>query len=242
MREFIQRMDDNSVPPRLIWSNLLRAPEIPSPVLGFPSCAQILRNVKYNMWLQGTKNCILKTRQLVRSKVFASGMNPETAFVFGNREDDEGFPFVGNGQDEEPLILCITSLKLMMDIVALQARESFLIFHLDVTFKLSDLGYPVIRFTDRSRNYHLGAVFIVSQRTQHEYYEALGAFARTFHKYTSFTLRVDAIMGDAEAAQLNGLRRIREFSTSPFYMFFTMSASVYSISLTRKEELYTVEF
>ncbi|GMF51698.1 unnamed protein product [Phytophthora fragariaefolia] len=239
MREFIQRMDDKSVPPRLIWSNLLRAPEIPTPALGFPSCAQILRNLKYNRWLQGTKNCILRTRQLVRSKVFASGMNPETAFVFGNREDDEGFPFVGNGQDEEPLILGITSLKLMMSIVALQARESFLIFHLDATFKLSDLGYPVITcgFTDRSRSYHLGAVFIVSQRTQHEYYEALGAFARTFHKYTSFTLRVDAIMGDAEDAQLNGLRRIREFSTSPylmcFFMFFTMSASVYGISLTR---------
>ncbi|GMG17865.1 unnamed protein product [Phytophthora fragariaefolia] len=163
------------------------------------------------MWLQVTKNCILKTRQLVRSMVFASGMNSETAFVFGNREDDEGFPFVGNGQDEEPLILGITSLKLMMNIVALQARESFLIFHLDATFKLSDLGYPVITcgFTDRSRSYHLGAVFIVSQRTQHEYYEALGAFARTFHKYTSFTLRVDAIMAMRKTPSVYGISLTR---------------------------------
>jgi hypothetical protein len=35
MREHIQRMDDSAVSPRLIWSGLLRAPEIPTPVLGF---------------------------------------------------------------------------------------------------------------------------------------------------------------------------------------------------------------
>ncbi|EGZ05464.1 hypothetical protein PHYSODRAFT_533734, partial [Phytophthora sojae] len=56
MRDYIQRMDENAVPPRLIWSNMLRAPEIPTPVLGFPTCPHVLRSVKYNRWLQGSKN------------------------------------------------------------------------------------------------------------------------------------------------------------------------------------------
>ncbi|ETL82934.1 hypothetical protein L917_17009 [Phytophthora nicotianae] len=46
-------MDESAVPPRLIWSKLLRAPEIPAPVLGLPACAKIQRSVRYNRWLHG---------------------------------------------------------------------------------------------------------------------------------------------------------------------------------------------
>ncbi|OWZ06792.1 hypothetical protein PHMEG_00020907 [Phytophthora megakarya] len=31
MREYIQHMDENEVPPRMLWSNMLRAPEVPPP-------------------------------------------------------------------------------------------------------------------------------------------------------------------------------------------------------------------
>jgi len=222
IKEYIQRMDENAVPPRLIWSNMLRVPEISTPVLGFPTCVQVLRSVKYNRWLQGSKNSILRVRELVRARVYTAGMNPDTSFVFGNREDEDVFPFVGNGEDEEPLIIGITSLKLMQNILALQARESFLIFHLDATFKLSGLGYPVITcgFTDRSRKYHLAGVFIVSQRTQREYHESIGSFARVFRVSMKVALRVDAVMGDADDAQLNGLRDITELRSFLFLMCF----------------------
>ncbi|EGZ11579.1 hypothetical protein PHYSODRAFT_380664, partial [Phytophthora sojae] len=46
MKEYIHRMDENAVPPRLIWSNLLRAPDVPKPVLGYPSYTQVQRSVK----------------------------------------------------------------------------------------------------------------------------------------------------------------------------------------------------
>ncbi|OWZ05514.1 LOW QUALITY PROTEIN: hypothetical protein PHMEG_00022388 [Phytophthora megakarya] len=110
----------------------------------------------------------------------------------------------------------------MQNIVALQARESFLIFHMDATFKLSDLGYPVITcgFTDRTRSYQLAALFIVSQRTKREYYEAIGAFVRLFRKHMNLSIRVDAVMGDAEDAQVNGLGEIREFAARPYLMCF----------------------
>ncbi|KAF1777923.1 hypothetical protein GQ600_9307 [Phytophthora cactorum] len=38
-------MDENAVPPRLIWNNLLRAPDVPKPVLGYPSYAQVQRRL-----------------------------------------------------------------------------------------------------------------------------------------------------------------------------------------------------
>ncbi|EGZ05935.1 hypothetical protein PHYSODRAFT_380762, partial [Phytophthora sojae] len=155
-------------------------------------------------------------------KAFVAGVDPDTAFVFGNREDEHGFPFVGNGEDDEPLILGITSLKLTQNISSLQDREAFLIFHLDATFKLSDIGYPVVTcgFTDRHRSYHLAALFIVNQRTRREYYESIGAFARIFRTHMKRPLRVDVIMGDAEEAQLNGLRDVAECATCPYLMCF----------------------
>ncbi|OWZ09552.1 hypothetical protein PHMEG_00017729 [Phytophthora megakarya] len=62
------------------------------------------------------------------------------------------------GKDAKLLILGITSLNFVQIIVALQACESFFIFHVDATFKLSELGYPA-------------TLFIVNQVIQREYYE-----------------------------------------------------------------------
>ncbi|KAF1782005.1 hypothetical protein GQ600_19610 [Phytophthora cactorum] len=58
MKAFIHRMNENAVPPRLIWSNLLRAPDVPKPVLGYPSYAQVQRSVKYSRWLQGRRRWV----------------------------------------------------------------------------------------------------------------------------------------------------------------------------------------
>ncbi|KAF1785548.1 hypothetical protein GQ600_23821 [Phytophthora cactorum] len=42
MNAYIHRMDENAVPPRLIWSNPLRAPDVPKPVLGYPWSSAVL--------------------------------------------------------------------------------------------------------------------------------------------------------------------------------------------------------
>ncbi|KUF76289.1 hypothetical protein AM587_10004321 [Phytophthora nicotianae] len=190
MKEYIQRMDDSSVPSRLFWSNMLRAPDIPVPALGFPSYAQVQR--RHNCWLQGSKNSIKRVREL-----------------------------------------------------ALQEKEPFLIFHLDASFKLSDIGYPVITcgFTDRRRIYHLASVFIVSQRTQREYYEVIGSFLGIFYERMGTNLRIDAVMGDAEAAQLNGLIELIDFQSSSYLMCFfscTLQCSQTYQTSTRMRSSYRV--
>ncbi|GMF49351.1 unnamed protein product [Phytophthora fragariaefolia] len=78
-------MDENAVAPRLIWSDMLRAPELQQPVLGFPSPEHDQRNVRYSRWLQGSKNSIIRSQELVRSKAYTHDLNPDTAFAFGNR-------------------------------------------------------------------------------------------------------------------------------------------------------------
>ncbi|ETK76276.1 hypothetical protein L915_17285 [Phytophthora nicotianae] len=103
---------------------MLRAPDIPVPALGFPSYAQIQR--RHNCWLQGSKNSIKRVRELVRVKTFSSGLDPETAFVFGNKQDGDGLPFVGNGEDEGPLILGMTSLKLMHGLLGSSGKRTVL--------------------------------------------------------------------------------------------------------------------
>ncbi|ETN13149.1 hypothetical protein PPTG_22311 [Phytophthora nicotianae INRA-310] len=123
---------------------MLGAPDISAPALEFPSCAHVHRKVRYNRWLEGPKDTLKRVRQLIRVKAVSSDLNTETAFAFGNRQTEDGFWFVGNGEDEEPLILGITSVALMQILLVLQEKQPFLFFYLDTTFKLSDIGYPDI--------------------------------------------------------------------------------------------------
>ncbi|OWZ14675.1 LOW QUALITY PROTEIN: hypothetical protein PHMEG_00011805 [Phytophthora megakarya] len=115
------------------------------------------------------------------------------------------YAVVGNGEDDEPLILGITSMKLMQSILNLQRKERFLIFHIDATYKLSDIGYPVITcgFTDRRRVYHVASIYLVSQQTENEYYEAIRSFVRVVFERMHAELRIDAVMGDGDKAQFN---------------------------------------
>uniref|UniRef100_K3X8J8 MULE transposase domain-containing protein n=1 Tax=Globisporangium ultimum (strain ATCC 200006 / CBS 805.95 / DAOM BR144) TaxID=431595 RepID=K3X8J8_GLOUD len=80
-------------------------------------------------------------------------------------------------------------------------------FHVDVTFKLSGIGYPVIicSFTNRKRSYQLTALFAVSQRTKHEYAQCVRSLARITKEVCGKLLKLDAIMGDTENAEFSAL-------------------------------------
>ncbi|OWZ05683.1 LOW QUALITY PROTEIN: hypothetical protein PHMEG_00022182 [Phytophthora megakarya] len=201
MKAYIRRMDENAVAPRLIWSNLLRSPEIPEPALGYPSYTQVQRSVKHIRWLEGSKNSVQLVRELVRNKAFVADLDSNTAIAFGNRENADGFPYVGNGEDDEPLILGITTKTLLRRIMELQEQEKFLTFHMDATFKLHDLGYPVIAcgFTDSHRVYQLADLFINTMKSP---------------------IRIDAVLGDAESAQVNALEKLAEFEYGKYLMGF----------------------
>ncbi|EGZ21992.1 hypothetical protein PHYSODRAFT_378785, partial [Phytophthora sojae] len=103
-----------------------------------------------------------------------------------------------------------------------QQDDTFALFHIDATFKLSQIGYLVITcgFSDASRTYHLAAMFVVSQLTQSESSGVLSVLLQVYAKLFSVQPRIDAALGDAEKAQYNALRDIIQFQDATFLMFF----------------------
>eukprot|EP00644_Phytophthora_capsici_P019281 jgi/Phyca11/132893/e_gw1.255.6.1 len=207
VRQFVTRMDACGMQPRHIWSNLRRAPDVPAPPLGLPSRQQITDCVKRLRRKNLTRNTRQGVKSLAKEYPYYDGIDDGKAFLFAPDFEDDGFPRIGKGSDADPFVIGVTTLSLLTKVNQLCGDGHFRLFHTDATFKLSDLGYPVITcgFTDRSRTYHLAAILIVSARTYREYELAFGSFAKLYQRIFGASLRVDAIMGDAEDAQPNAL-------------------------------------
>ncbi|KAJ8552310.1 hypothetical protein ON010_g10235 [Phytophthora cinnamomi] len=188
-----------------------------------PYAAPISNSAKYLWRLQGTKNSVQVVRKLVRVNACGPTGNLNRAFCFGNREDDDGHVFVGKGTDDDSFVVGVTSLALVNACIEYASSSRFALFHADATFKLSDLGYPLITcgLSDSSRSYQLAAIFIVSRRTAKEYAMCLSAFVRVVKQIRpSSNLHIDAVMGDAEDAQLNGFQQVSPFDSATYLMCF----------------------
>lgn len=72
-----------------------------------------------------------------------------------------GKPEVGNGTDRSPFIVGISSKMLLRHA---DRDPATFVLHVDATYKLSQVGYPVVvvGISDKARQFHLLAVFIVS--------------------------------------------------------------------------------
>ncbi|OWY94036.1 hypothetical protein PHMEG_00036355 [Phytophthora megakarya] len=141
----------------------------------------------------GDRNSVETLKTLVREFPRCSGIDAEKAFIFGPTVDDEGYPRVGSGEDDNSLILGVTTISLLEKMKTLQQEIMFSLFHIDATFKLSEIGYPVITcgFSDRSRKYHLPAMFIVSQLTHNEYAAVLSSLLQVYEKLFSLRPNID---------------------------------------------------
>ncbi|ETP27147.1 hypothetical protein F441_00313, partial [Phytophthora nicotianae CJ01A1] len=134
-----------------------------------------------------------------------SDTNP---FSFGWKRDGRGKPDVGNGSDEKPFLVGLTTKRLLLN--AARDPEAF-VFHMDATFKLNQVGYPVIvcGISDKCRSFHLMALFITSQRLEDIYATVLTELRRIFASVSGGRqLVVKFVMADAEAAQQNKVVRV----------------------------------
>ncbi|DBA01480.1 TPA: hypothetical protein N0F65_005599, partial [Lagenidium giganteum] len=75
---------------------------------------------------------------------------------------------VGCGSDTDPLLVGVTTRKLLR---VIDRDPSPLVSHMDTTFNLNHLVYPVFvcSVSDASRHFHL---FIASQQTHVQYQQA----------------------------------------------------------------------
>ncbi|ETM97742.1 hypothetical protein PPTG_20080, partial [Phytophthora nicotianae INRA-310] len=80
-------------------------------------------------------------------------------FAFGWEYDSDGKLVVGNGSDESPFIVGLTTKALMLRMML--PPECF-VLHVDGTYKTNYVDYPVVVLgvSDRSRGFHLVALFI----------------------------------------------------------------------------------
>jgi hypothetical protein len=168
---------------------------------------------------------------------YQPGIKPNTSFLFGASLDSDGFTYVGSGSDEDSFIIGVTSMALIDGCIRFSSEGLHAQFHADATFKLSDIGYPVITcgFTDKTRAYQVGATFVVNRRTAHEYAECFRSFAAIVHELRRFSLHVDAVMGDAEYAQLLGFESVPVFARSKKLMFFFMCCTTYTNGSSRSQ-------
>ncbi|KAE9097960.1 hypothetical protein PF010_g15758 [Phytophthora fragariae] len=168
----------------------------------------------------------------ILGQIDALAYGPETnetqPFLFAWQRTAQGKPDVGNGSDEHPFLVGLTSKRLLRN--AARDPASF-VFHMDATFKLNQLSYPVIvcGVSDRNRSFHLVALFTTSQRLEELYVKALSALRKVFTAVTGKQLLVKYVMADAEAAQQNAVDQVFGVDSDFLYLmcFYHVMAKVY---------------
>lgn len=130
-------------------------------------------------------------------------------FTFAWHMDNQGKPIVENSSDKRPFLAGITTKALMLRLSV--PPESF-ILHLDGTYKTNQSDYPVmvIGGSDRSRRFHLVALFVMSHETQLIFQVALLSLRRAYSWVADRHLSVCYAMADGDRAQCSRLRRQHE--------------------------------
>ncbi|KAG3057166.1 hypothetical protein PI125_g25445 [Phytophthora idaei] len=91
-------------------------------------------------------------RAWVHDRAYNSSESMTETLTFGWQLDNTGKPVVGNGSDEKPFIVGISTKALILRPVV--PPQSF-ILHLDATYKMNQCEYPVlvVGVSDRSRRF-----------------------------------------------------------------------------------------
>jgi hypothetical protein len=211
MKEFVLEQESIGNPPRIAWSKLVNSADVPVTAYGHPTVIQVGNYMKTLRRLGLSQRNELKAiKAFVKDNIYTPEIAPDKNFFFGYKLDIEGFPHVGTGAHDDPFILGVTNRNLVKRAVSYGNLKAFALFHVDATFKLSDIGYPVVTcgFSDSSRTYHLLAIFVCSQRRESDYIHMLTALANQVYNVARQPLRVVATMADAEDAQLNAFKKV----------------------------------
>eukprot|EP00644_Phytophthora_capsici_P010694 jgi/Phyca11/104497/e_gw1.9.729.1 len=155
-------------------------------------------------------------KRWIRHQAYDHSKEMTEPFTFTWEMDNEGLPLVGNGSDRKPFLVGISTKALMLRLMV--PPESF-ILHLDSTYKTNRMDYPVlvVGVSDRSRRFHLVAMFIMSQETEPIFRSALLSLRRLYFWMTDKHLTVQYAMADGDRAQFNALSSV--FGENPRFCF-----------------------
>ncbi|OWZ12756.1 hypothetical protein PHMEG_00014031 [Phytophthora megakarya] len=149
-----------------------------------PALAVVQRFVHNHLSVLGA------VRLKVRGAGYTGHESETSAFTFAWRCNQDGKPEVGNGTDKDPFVVGITTKNLLRH--ADRDPASF-VLHIDATYKLSQVGYPVVMVgvsDKQGSSTYLLAVFIVSQEKKEQYTELLSLLSRVYQVVTGKKLQV----------------------------------------------------
>ncbi|ETN24222.1 hypothetical protein PPTG_00639 [Phytophthora nicotianae INRA-310] len=171
----------------------------------------------------GLSEADMPTLRQIDQLAYGPDVSDTNPFSFGWERDGRRKPDVGNGSDEKPFLVGLTTKRLLHN----AARDpGTFVLHMDATFKLNQVAYPVIvcRVSDRCRSFHLVALFITLQRLERLY------------------LLVKYVMADAEAGQQNAVNQVFGVDSDYVYLmcFYHVMAKVHEKLKGIPDSLYKV--
>ncbi|ETM32416.1 hypothetical protein L914_20163, partial [Phytophthora nicotianae] len=104
-------------------------------------------------------------RTWIHARTYTGRESVAQTFTFVWKMDEQGKHVVGNASEERPFVIGLTTKTRM---IRLMRPPDTYILHVDATYKLNYRGYSVlvVSISDRSRGFHLVALYIVSGGTQ----------------------------------------------------------------------------
>ncbi|POM81688.1 Hypothetical protein PHPALM_303 [Phytophthora palmivora] len=144
---------------------------------------------------------------------FHSDLADGDPFLFGYDVRENGAPVFGIGSDVDPLVVGVSTPFI---ITTLCFAEEY-VFHIDVTHKLNQSGYPttVVGVSDSSRSFHPVAMFAASQVTGPVMTLPLSHLFDTYKEITGEFPTIRYCMADAHKAQFNAVAAVNALKTNP---------------------------
>jgi len=157
--------------------------------------------------------------KLIADMAFNGEESEPKAFSFSSNIDEYGVPVVGDGSDEDPFIVGFSTKRLLR---RLDRLPSSFVLHIDATYKLSQLEYPVVvcGLSDNARAFHLVAMFITSQEQERHYTAILTSLKVIYTKVVRKPMRLRYVLGDACQAQFNAVDDVLDGSQLDVLMCF----------------------
>ncbi|ETN07728.1 hypothetical protein PPTG_13055 [Phytophthora nicotianae INRA-310] len=146
-----------------------------------------------------------KLAEYIRGLEYSGNEEDSAPFTISWQKDEDGYIAVGTGSDGKPFVVGVTSKRLLSRLD--RPVESF-VFHVDATFKVAQVEYPVLVYGiyDRCRSFHLVALFVTSQRLETQYTYMLNSLRFVYFRVMQKALKVYYVMGDAKEAQSNAIQ------------------------------------
>jgi hypothetical protein len=201
-KQYCKLMTAEGMKPLRIRNGLRIKFEISSALIPQLSVMQNFVN-NYRKKKLGNHDRVQGIQAMVRAR--GSSEDDNAPLTFTSQSDENGNGLVGKGIDASPFIVEVATRNLLR---RLERPSASFVLHIDATYKLSQVGYPVlvVGISDCCRTFHLIAFCIVSQTTELVYASALASLSRIYATVTGRAIQLTYVMGDANDAQFNALQ------------------------------------